>query len=130
MKVDALVFPSDPHAQDPEDRSAVVSGGNLLARFVIQVRIPMADEPEADAKLHDVTRSALDRAEDLAVASVGFPVIGEVPFGFTVERSARTMLGASIEHRRRARALQRIVFCLFSADEQSTFQRILEELDA
>lgn len=129
MKLDALIFPSDPMTRAPEDRSAVVTGGNVLARFIIQIRVPMSDEQDADAKLHDVTRAALDRAEELAVASVGLPAIGSDPFGFTIERSARSMLTATLGYRSRARSLQRAVFCLFSRDEQAVFTRILEELD-
>jgi O-acetyl-ADP-ribose deacetylase (regulator of RNase III) len=129
MKVDALVFPRDPTTRDPDDRTAVVAGGNVLARFIIEIRVPMADERDADAKLHDVTRSALDRAEELAVASVGLPVIGSDPFGFALERSARSMLTATLGYRSRARSLQRAVFYLFSRDELVVFTRILAELD-
>ncbi len=129
MKVDALVFPSDPKTRDPQDRSAMVTGGNVLARFIIQIGLPMSDEPDADRKLHDATRAALDRAEELGVASVGLPAIGSVPFGFALDRSARAMLTAAIAYRPRARSLQRTVFCLFSRDELAVFTTILEELD-
>jgi O-acetyl-ADP-ribose deacetylase (regulator of RNase III) len=130
MKVDALVFPRDPKTRDPEDRSAVVMGGNVLARFIIEIGVPMADERGADEKLHDATLAALDRAEELAVASVGLPAIGSDPFGFALDRSARTMLTATIAYRARARSLQRTVFFLFSKEELTIFTRILEELEA
>jgi O-acetyl-ADP-ribose deacetylase (regulator of RNase III) len=77
-----------------------------------------------------VTTAALDRADELAVASVGLPAIGDDPFGFSIERSARAMLSATIAYRSRAKSLQRAVFCLFSAEEQSVFERILKELEA
>ena len=129
MKVDALVFPSDPQTRETADRSPVVTGGNLLARFIIQVGVPMADEPDADAKLREATRAALDRAEELAVASVGLPAIGTDPFGFTIERCARAMLAATIGHRARGHSLHRAVFCLLGDEQYTTFERVLKELD-
>ena len=107
-------------------RAIVVTGGNLLARFIIHVRVPNGDEDDADAKLRDATRAALERAEELAVASVGLPAIATGPFGFTTERCARVMLPAALDHRARARSLQRAVFCLFGAEEYAVFERVLE----
>ena len=48
LKVDAIVAPSDPAEAG---RAIVVTGGNLLARFIIHVHVPNGDEDDADAKL-------------------------------------------------------------------------------
>lgn len=125
LKVDAIVAPSDPAESG---RDIVVTGGNVLARFIIHVRVPNGDEEDADAKLLAATRAAVDRAEELAVASVGLPAIATGPFGFTSERCARVMLPAALDHRTRARSLQRAVFCLFGAEEYEAFERVLGEL--
>ncbi len=129
LKVDAIVAPSDSQSHEHGGRAVVVTGGNLLARFIIHVVVPAAEEEEADAKLRSATRAALERAEDLAIASVGLPAIATGPFGFPAERCARVMLGATIDHRTRARSLQRAVFCLFGAQEYETFERVLQELE-
>ena len=129
LKVDAIVAPSDPQSHEHDGRAVVVTGGNLLARFVIHVHVPPADDDEADAKLRAATRAALERAEDLAVASVGLPAIATGPFGFSTERCARVMLGATIDHRSRARSLQRAVFCLFGSQEYAVFESVLKELE-
>jgi O-acetyl-ADP-ribose deacetylase len=126
LKVDAIVAPSDP--QQESGRAIVVTGGNVLARFIIHVRVPMADDDDADAKLAFATRAAVERAEELAVASVGLPAIGTEPFGFSVERCARVMLPAVLDHRGRARSVQRAVFCLFGQEEYAVFERVLGEL--
>jgi O-acetyl-ADP-ribose deacetylase (regulator of RNase III) len=68
---------------------------------------------------------AVERAEELAVASVGLPAIATGPFGFNVERCARAMLPAALDHRSRARSLQRAVFCLFGSGRVRTFERVL-----
>ena len=127
LKVDAIVAPSDPQALQA-GRAVVVTGGNLLARFIIHVRVPNGTDDDADAKLLAATKAALDRAEELAVASVGLPAIATGPFGFTSERCARVMLPAAIEHRARSRSLQRAVFCLFGQKEYAAFERVLGEL--
>jgi O-acetyl-ADP-ribose deacetylase (regulator of RNase III) len=134
LKVDAIVFPSDPqaheHQSEHDGRAAVVTGGNLLARFIIQVQVPQADDTNADEKLRDATRAALERAEELAVGSVGLPAIGTEPFGFSTERCARAMVAATLEYRSHARSLQRAVFCMFGQDEYTVFERVLKELGA
>jgi O-acetyl-ADP-ribose deacetylase (regulator of RNase III) len=131
LKVDAIVAPADPQSGPAkEGRAVVTTGGNLLARFVIHVALPNPDDDDADAKLRHATLNALERAEELAVASVGLPAIATGPFGFATERCARAMLAATIQHRPRARSLQRAVLCLFGADEYRVFEEILRELDA
>ena len=129
LKVDAIVSPTDPHSHESNGRAVVVTGGNLLARFIIHVHVPNADDADADGKLRAATLAAVERAEELAVSSVGLPAIATGPFGFTAERCARVMLTATLEHRSRARSLQRAVFCLFGAEEYATFERVLGELD-
>ena len=134
LKVDAIVAPTDPqshehpHASD-NGRAIVVTGGNLLARFVIHVHVPHVADADAHGKLRAATLAAVERAEELAVSSVGLPPIATGPFGFTTEDCARVMLAATIEHRSRARSLQRAVFCLFGAEEYRTFERVLGELE-
>lgn len=128
LKVDALVAASDPQSHEISGRAVVATGGNLLARFVIHVHVPNAADHDAHAKLRAATLTALERAEDLAVASVGLPVLGCGPNGFAIEDCARIMLGAAVQHRSRARSLQRAVFCLFGQEEYAVFERVLTEL--
>lgn len=129
LKVDALVYPEEAPSESHEGRAVVTTGGNLLCRFVIHVKVSRADEPDADAKLRGATIAALERAEELAIASVGLPSIGSGPFGFDTERCARVMLAATMDFRNRARSLQRAVFCLFGQDEYETFARVLQEVE-
>lgn len=126
LKVDAIVAPSDHES----GREVMVTGGNLLARFIIHVHVPNASEEDADAKMIAATRMALERAEELAVATVGLPAIATGPFEFSAERCARAMLPAALDHRARARSLQRAVFCLMGAEEYAVFERVLKELES
>jgi histone H2A len=136
LKVDALVAPTDQKANerpaegaDNKGRAVVVTGGNLLARFIIHVHVPNVTDDDADAKLRAATLAALERAEELAIASIGLPAIATEPFGFSIEHCARIMLAATLQHRSRARSLQRAVFCLFGAEEYTVFEKVLGELN-
>jgi O-acetyl-ADP-ribose deacetylase (regulator of RNase III) len=129
LKVDALVFPEEAPSDSKEGRAVVTTGGNLLCRFIIHVKVPKASEEDADAKLRAATIAALERAEELAIASVGLPSIGTGTFGFDLERCARVMLAATIDFRTRARSLQRTVYCLLGQEESAVFARVLQELD-
>lgn len=130
LKVDAIVAPISPAALSQNGRATVVTGGNLLARFVIEVPVPNGTDEDADARLRDATRDALERADELAVATIGMPVLGKQSLGFTTERCARLMLRATLDYRGRARSLHRAVFCLFGAEEYAVFESVLKELES
>ena len=130
LKVDAIVAPSSPETLAQNGRATVVTGGNLLARFVIEVPVPNANDPDADALLREATRDALQRADELAVATIGMPVLGKPSLGFSPERCARVMLRATLDYRARARSLHRAVFCLFGAEEYAVFDNVLKELES
>lgn len=128
LKVDAIVAPSSPATLAQNGRATVVTGGNLLARFVIEVPVPLGTDEDADARLRDATRDALERADELAVAIIGIPVLGKQALG--IDRCARSMLRATLDYRARARSLHRAVFCLFGADEYAAFDSALKELES
>jgi O-acetyl-ADP-ribose deacetylase (regulator of RNase III) len=127
LKVDAMASPN-PEALSQNGRATVVTGGNLLARFVIEVPVPRGEDENADAKLRDSTQDALERADELAVAIIGIPVLGKQALG--LDRCARSMLRATLDYRARARSLHRAVFCLFGAEEYAVFDGVLKELES
>jgi len=129
LKVDAMASPT-LEAVTQNGRASVVTGGNLLARFVIEVPVPRGTDPDADARLREATRDALERADELAVATIGLPVLGKRSLGFTTDRCARIMLRAALDFRTRARSLQRVTFCLFGMEEYSVFESVLKELES
>jgi O-acetyl-ADP-ribose deacetylase (regulator of RNase III) len=155
LKVDAIVNPANPQLQHvggvgrelvreggPEiqrqssahgtlavGQSVVTTGGNLLCKFVIHTVVPRIGEGDEDFKLRSATLSALEKAEEIAVGSVAIPAMGTGAWGFTFERSARIMLGATLDFRNTARSLQRVVYCLFGRDPYEVFERVLQELE-
>src|SRR5438128_987980 len=116
MKVDAMVSPTNGEALE-------TSGGNLLCKFVIGVPKPKQGEHDDQWKLRQATLAALDRAEELAVATVALP-----PFWTTdLERCAQVMLEAVRDFSKRARCLQRVVFCPSGEDAFASFERAVGE---
>lgn len=153
LKVDAIVNPTSPLIQPDiagrvlvregereDDRwngssplavgtTIVTTGGNLFCRFVIHAVVPRMGEGDEDAKLRSTTWSALQRAEELAIASVALPAMTAGAFGFTYERCARVMLSTALDFRPHARSLQRTIFCLFGKEPYDIFDRIYKELE-
>jgi O-acetyl-ADP-ribose deacetylase (regulator of RNase III) len=129
MKLDALVAPADPQSHGADGRAVVVNSGNLLARFIIQVPMPSAEEEDAEGKLRTAMLAALQQADELAVGTIGIPVIPKT-HGFALDQAARIMLKAAIDYRTLARSLQRATFCLYGQEEHATFRRVLEELES
>ena len=115
MKVDAMVSPSS-------EGDTETSGGNLLCRFVIRVPRPPRGEDE-QAKLRQATVAALDRAEELAVASVALPPFWEADH----DLCARVMMGAVRDFSERARSLQRVVFLPVGENSHGSFERAAGE---
>ncbi|HET7433937.1 MAG TPA: macro domain-containing protein [Thermoanaerobaculia bacterium] len=132
LKVDAIVNPASPQLKNGARVGSAVAepGGNLLCRFIITAVVPRMGEGDEDAKLRLATIASLERAEELALASVGLPAMGAGAFGFTFERCARVMLGATLDFRKRARSVERVIYCLFGQESYETFERVLAELDA
>ncbi|MEO8380078.1 MAG: macro domain-containing protein [Acidobacteriota bacterium] len=129
IKVDAIAAPS-ARSLLQNGRAVVMTGGNLLARFVIEVPVAHGSEADSDARLREATTEVLQRADELAVATVGLPVLGKRSLGYATERCARIMLRATLDYRGRARSVQKAIFCLFGVEEHGIFATVLEELES
>ena len=119
LKIDAIVNPRP--SGGAVGTASVSSGGNVLCKFVITAVVPQAGEAGEERKLRDAIRAALQRAEELAVASVAFPAIAGA--------AAPIIVRAAIDFRAHARSLQRVVFCAFNGEVHGEFGRVLQELD-
>lgn len=119
LKIDAIVNPRSSGGE--VGTATATSGGNVLCKFVITAVVPRAGEPDEERKLNDAIWAALERAEELAVASVAFPAMGGSP--------ARVVVRAALDFRAHARSLQRVVFCAFNKEAHLEFGRVLQELD-
>ncbi|MBF0292914.1 MAG: macro domain-containing protein [Nitrospinae bacterium] len=111
---------------------AIATGaGALKARYVIHAVGPMMGEGDEDEKLRSATMESLKRAEELKISSITFPAISTGIYGFPLDRCARVMLSAVLEHFNTGAAvnLKRVVFCLWGAEAFGVFEKTLAELE-
>jgi O-acetyl-ADP-ribose deacetylase (regulator of RNase III) len=112
----------------PPGSAAITSGGTLSARYVIHAVGPRMGEGEEDAKLRSAAQESLRLAKKHNLTSIAFPAISTGVFGFPIDRCARIMLTAAMEHLRSEPGLRRIVFCLFDEHARGIFQDTLIKL--
>ncbi|HEY6065149.1 MAG TPA: macro domain-containing protein, partial [Thermoanaerobaculia bacterium] len=106
-------------------QAVVTGGGNLPARWVIHAVGPVwrgGDEGE-DLLLASAVLAALERAEEVGAKSVALPAISTGVYGFPVERAAEISIAAAKTFTREARAVERIVYCVFDEPTAEFFQR-------
>lgn len=111
---------------------AVATGaGALKARHVIHAVGPRMGEGDEDEKLRSATLESLKRAEELKISSITFPAISTGIYGFPLDRCARIMLSAALDHFNAGSAvnLKRVVFCLWGVEAFGVFEKALAELD-
>jgi O-acetyl-ADP-ribose deacetylase (regulator of RNase III) len=108
--------------------AAITGGGNLKARYVIHAVGPMMGEGGEDDKLGNATLSSLRLADENGLKSIAFPAVSTGIFGYPIERCARIMLEAAIEHLKGRTTLEKVVFCLYGADSYGVFEEELKRL--
>lgn len=114
----------------PTGQAVVTTGGNLPSRYVIHAVGPVwqggsRGEPEL---LRAAYANSLLRAEELGVASIAFPSISTGVYGYPIELACPIAVEAVCDHVQRGAALQRIVFCLFSAGDYAVYEKYLSNV--
>jgi O-acetyl-ADP-ribose deacetylase (regulator of RNase III) len=108
----------------PIGESVVTGAGKLEARYVVHAAVMGRDLRTDAAKIAAATRSALARAEDLALTSIAFPALGTGVGGFPLEECARTMRQAMLDHASEGTTLETIELVLFGQDARMAFSRV------
>jgi O-acetyl-ADP-ribose deacetylase (regulator of RNase III) len=114
----------------PVGGAVVTGGGSLKARYVIHAVGPRMGEGNENEKLRSATVESLKRAEELKVSSIAFPAISTGIYGFPIDRCARIMLGATLDHFNSGTAVsvKRVVFCLWGSEAVGVFEKTLAEM--
>lgn len=114
----------------PVGGAVFTSGGKLKARYVIHAVGPIMGEGNEDEKLRSATMESLKIAEELKVSSITFPAISTGIYGFPLDRCARIMLSAVLDHFNSGGAisLKRVAFCLWGGEAFGVFEKTLEEI--
>jgi len=110
--------------------AAVVTGaGELTARWVIHAVGPIwhGGAEGEEMLLASAVRAALKRAEEVGARSVALPAISAGVYGFPMRRAAELSIGAARSFAAEARAVERIVFCLYDDAALAAFERAFAE---
>jgi len=107
--------------------AVITTGGKLKARHIIHTVGPRMGEGCEDEKLRRATVSALHLANERGLTSIAFPAVSAGIYRFPIDRCARIMLRAAIEHLRGPTTLRRVVFCLYGADSYGVFESALTQ---
>jgi O-acetyl-ADP-ribose deacetylase (regulator of RNase III) len=114
----------------PTGQAVVTTGGDLPARYVIHAVGPIwqgGGHGEPDL-LRSAYANSLQRAEELAVASIAFPSISTGVYGYPIAVACPIAVSAVSEHVRQSTALRRIIFCLFSAGDYAVYEECLHNI--
>jgi O-acetyl-ADP-ribose deacetylase (regulator of RNase III) len=127
-----------PHIQEECDRlgpvalggTAVTTGGNLKALYVIHAAsMRLGGHTTADS-LQLVTRNALERAEEKGLKSLAFPAIGTGVAGFPVAECAHIMIAEALHHLKTRTSLEKIYFVLYDDAVLRVFEDVYKQLTA
>ncbi len=115
------------HGPVPEGGVAVTSAGRLKAKYVIHAVGPVYGDPQGDDKLYSAFKSALEKADELKLASIALPAISTGIFGYPYEKSAKLLSKALKDFDQKAVNIKRVIVCLYDDKAYSMFKKILEE---
>ncbi len=107
----------------------MTGGHRLPARHVLHAVGPVwhgggAGEDEALARCY---RNALRIAGEAGLRSVAFPAISTGAYGFPLERATRIAIAEVRRALEGGSAVERVVFCCFSASDREVYERVLAE---
>ena len=107
----------------------ITKGYRLPAKFIIHTVGPVwrgGTNGEPDLLANCYFRS-VELAADRGVSSLAFPSISTGIYGYPIELAARVAINAVRESVAKSVPLQEVVFCCFSAEDLSHYERILSE---
>ena len=104
-------------------------GHRLPARWVIHTVGPVwhGGSRGEDETLASCYRESLRVAASLGARSVAFPAISTGAYGFPLERATRIALAEVRAGLRRHPAIERVLFCCFSAGDLEVYRRLAAE---
>lgn len=108
--------------------AAITGAGRLRTKYVIHAVGPIMGSGDEDNKLNSATISALQLAAKHGLKSIAFPAISTGIFGYPVDRCAKVMIQAVIEHAKSNTLPKKVVFCLWDNHSFEIFQNTLKNI--
>lgn len=114
----------------PVGGSAITSGGNLKASYVIHAAsMRLGGTTTADA-LRSSTADALRIAAQKGLKTIAFPAVGTGIAGFPLRECAEIMLREVATHFECPTSVEKVAFVLFDSNAREIFEKALRELQA
>lgn len=114
----------------PIGGSAITTGGNLRARYVIHAASMQLGGETTERALRTSTAHALRIASEKQLRSIAFPAIGTGIAGFPLPACARIMLREVAAHLRTSTSLEKVYFVLFDAGALAAFEKVRADMAA
>lgn len=108
--------------------AVITNGGKLPAKFVIHTAGPVWGDGDEDTKLRRACLSSLQLADEKKLKSVALPAISTGIYRFPLDRAARILIAAAVEHLAGKTSLERVIFCLFDETTFAAFAAAMAEL--
>jgi O-acetyl-ADP-ribose deacetylase (regulator of RNase III) len=101
--------------------SAVLTPGELAARFIVHAVVRSADEPVSPAGVRRALRNGLRRLDEWAIASVTVAPLGIGAGNLDAEESARAMMPVIREHLAASSTLVQVTVAVATEYEREVF---------
>ncbi len=109
--------------------TAITSGGDLPARYVIHAVGPRMGEGDEEEKLRRAVLNSLRTAEKHNLKSITFPAISTGIYQYPADQCAEVMLSTTIDYLLTEETkLKKVVFCLFDQETFDVFEKTLKEI--
>lgn len=113
----------------PTGHARITSAYNLPSKFIIHAVGPVwrGGQHGEEKLLAGAYRHALWIAENTKLISIAFPNISTGIYGFPKELAARTSISTVSAFLETAQHLERVIFCIFDAENGQIYRRLLKE---
>jgi len=124
---DAIEFAAVRQAPVELGEAIVTPAGSLAAKVVIHAVSLDRDRRTSGEIIDRAARSAIARAQELALASVAFPALGTGVGGYPLDEAARVTVRAVRDELTRSPAIDHVTFAMRGAAAYQAFERALAE---
>lgn len=108
----------------PVGEVAVTKAGKLKAKYIIHAVGPRYGI-EGEDKLESAIRRALEKADELNLASIALPAISTGIYGYPYDLCARIMAKVIKEYS--PKTLKKVIVCLYTKESYKIFEEIFDK---
>jgi O-acetyl-ADP-ribose deacetylase (regulator of RNase III) len=113
----------------PTGQAKITSAYNLPCKFVIHAVGPVwrGGDFGEEQLLASAYRNPIRIAGNMKLRSIAFPNISTGIYGFPKKLAAKIAISAVREELKRARSIEKVIFCIFDKDNLEVYSNALQE---